>query len=1375
MLQLNPLQTGTPLRPIIDEAQRQEIRAEYEAWRSHLDTSLLPSTTTDKSIKAAGLSLIVANHILLPSGEIDLNRLHQIQLELSGGDWAESSVAETLRLIASSQPFQNRLTQAKALCCDEEQAIVNGTLHRPLSHPIKDEDVRLTLLANFLVPVDDLDPPGQAWEGRGACPEQIIDDFLSLIQNDYVERTIQGQKYQFFGGMENGFLEGLYSNVSGPGDASPLVALAPLVNQWINATTTMRFLPSHLTVNRPDWRIDFFTKILTAFHEAAIRLKRDDVAKLYGSDFVRLTSLHDQEGDRLTIQEKGIESLRKFSLYGESRYWPSLCIHTDHGIAICRTVEDFSTNAKKIFLEACGAVDQLAWKNGSDGTPSAERQLTDALSKIYNSISPDDSLGTKDLIIPIALGQLAQEDIVAHTLPRDLHHMSIWARWIQASTPNPRIPSNIGMLLPQERSLLEGTDLLKRKKEALFRALDQDPSRTEKFILKPFQEKLFEILKKRRKTSDTLVSTHFIVELMAKKNTSAIDRILESIETAQEMSSILFTDVEISSLQTTLLNACYMLHPKETEATLVKYASTTGGDLYFWANPLGRECSFVYQQRSSSFSVAEEKSLSWFSTSKNQLPEEIQKGQKILRELTQRGFEGPSITFLDPQPAPQPAQTNGRNSLQAPIPANSPALREEALRRYVGDLDSPFESIETAFHKKLSEKLTAWNAEAHSLEDYSIPPVLAHIHSFPYLLAEAIVLPDGSYNWEVIDDVIRELIPPPEARDDGDIEIIQSLSKLQQRPELRKALEEISVPTLRTPSAVIRNALGLPPSHPITIRDVRLVCFASYLTCMRQDFAPDCALFSNISYIKDNYPEEMLAHWKDLMSTGAVQGKITEIEEEEVEQFRWIDSEILVSEEKIPEIVETRLVKKFLANRGETSENFKEILLQRIRLTGSLSMKEILIQAGASENLLKKIKSSTTSPLLEMWEFTLAAAKFPPLALSSMYFSSLEQRTWAMSILTGCYTEASRRGFQKLSEKIISAIQSLKQESTINDPDFKCLNTIRHSLLFKEGGFFWSPYMERNGDFERIDANDTQAFEKVFVQLCQSVYGPEALSMIAQAATPFPTYAEACGIKRVGNKLDVSVPAMVRMGALSFSTLMATHHILKVRPSLLQEHTLRLTEEGNLPGIFKAHQPTDSQRGSIAHCHTMGEDGHAFRILSSYADLSDKRIESTKKKTIELWNTVIQPSAHVTQATVSTIKKIVEIRFQNRPDLLQDIDKAVAAQLANASTRLRTGLLKILSRIEVIVERRFNDRERQCLELAAFRGMTLDHPKELTAITIPFADTNWTNERTFKVQKGLYSFYFSPLSRSWRIALVEGDTVSEEFRLTPREAILLGQ
>jgi hypothetical protein len=142
---------------------------------------------------------------------------------------------------------------------------------------------------------------------------------------------------------------------------------------------------------------------------------------------------------------------------------------------------------------------------------------------------------------------------------------------------------------------------------------------------------------------------------------------------------------------------------------------------------------------------------------------------------------------------------------------------------------------------------------------------------------------------------------------------------------------------------------------------------------------------------------------------------------------------------------------------------------------------------------------------------------------------------------------------------------------------------------------------------------------------------------------------------------------------------------------------------------------------------------------------------------------------------VRIMKEMVVTRFQNRGDILQALDKAVEDQLASkTSTTLRTGLLRILNRVESVAGRRFNDRERQCVELAAFRGMSLDHPEELAATSIPFGDSNWMGEKTARVLKGLYSFHFSPLSHSWRIALIDGGTVvSDRYKGRPVKEIVL--
>jgi hypothetical protein len=1365
VLSLNPLQTKNP---VVEELQGQGIRAEYDAWNSHLNSELKRFAESDETVKATELSLMVAKAILQPSGEMNLDTLHRIQQELTGGDAIESSIAEMLDQIASSQGFFDHLSQVCSSGGDKERAVVNISLHRPLSHPISDGELRCVLLAHFLVPVQGSGSAEKAWQARGCCAEQILDDFVSLLRNDYVERPIQGQQCLFWGQESEAFLEAVYASESGPGLETPPIVSAPLVDQWMYAVNTMRFLPSSLIVNRTDSRIKFFKDILAAFCDAAVSLKREDVAKLYRDDFFKLATVCDQGGDHIIIQKEGIQSLNTCALYGTSRYWPSLCI----GGTICSTVSEFVESAKKVFLDACGAVDQLAWKGRSGETQSVEDQLSLALSKVYTSLSPGDLLGVQDLIVPIALGQLAQGEVVTNSLPNDLHHVSMLARWIRTKTPSTRIPSNMGLLLPREPSLMEGTDRLDEGRKTLCRALDKDPRYSSEHILRPFQDELFKVWNQQKSKFYHVIAAFVRISCFPG---SFQQKILDSVQAVQEYCNMLFTDEEMSKLQISLLNYCYRYFPQDTAASLVKYGETFEGALYYWSSLLGGECSVVRSRETSSFIASKTKDISWQTRLNSQLSEEIQKEQKTIRELMEKGFEGPAIMASASQPFPDPRQVRDVEKVLPPPFVLSPALREAALRRCIGDADSPLELVESVFRNQVAEKMAAWKVQAGLLEEYGMNPAVVRTHSFPYLVAEALLLPDGTYNLNLIDDVIRELLPPPEARDDADIEIVRNLYRLQQQPSLQTALEQIPVPTLRTPSTVIRRGLGLPDSYPITVHDVRLVCLASYLTCMRQESVPDCSLFSVTSTMKDKDPEEMLSHWRELMSTGAIQGKRVNCPgDEAIEQFRWIESCSCVSEEEIPQLVEVPMIKKFLAKKGMDSETLQGALVQRIRTAGSLTMNEMLNLAGAPEEFIRKMRSCVNSPLLEMWKFTLGSAVFPPYVLGSIFFSDPVQQAWALRVLARCNAEAERRGLQKLSEKLFATVQTLERTAMIHDPDFQCLNVIRHSLLYKDGGLCWSPYMERDGDFQMIDANNTQAFEQVFVRLCQAVYGSEAKSLLAQDRTPFPAYAEVCERKGEGNKADVTLPATQGECQSIIIQDLCAHYLTQNFSYSFLEKTLTLSEGEVLPRILRAITSGDSGRPWVARASTGTISGHAFRILPT-ADLSDERIESTKQKTLMLWNTTIRPTSHVTMDAVRIMKEMVVTRFQNRGDILQALDKAVEDQLASkTSTTLRTGLLRILNRVESVAGRRFNDRERQCVELAAFRGMSLDHPEELAATSIPFGDSNWMGEKTARVLKGLYSFHFSPLSHSWRIALIDGGTVvSDRYKGRPVKEIVL--
>ncbi len=1385
-----------PALTSIVTTERKGIRETYEENRKKIGDFTYSRVSTDDAFKVALLVPIVAERLLRPDGEIDAGVLEEVRHELIPGDRIEESIERMLEKIAICQPFLAKMREVRASGSVTEKAIVNITLRRDAAHPISDTDVRCALLAHCLAPAVGTNLVDLAWEEKTLCIEHTLDDLQSLLNHGCIERTVLGQKYRFFGKKSKSFLDEIRdgpTSMNSPGCDSCSVIYPPLVDQWKNAVLSMECLPSSLMVNRPEWRTLFYQGLSKALCDAALALHRDDVAQQYQDAYVLLTAhLYITNSADVIIKRQELECLSRFRVCCGEAQNPMLCVQEGDDIVECDSADLFVKCAKKVLLDMCGSVNQSDWSRiSSDGSTTIEDCLITALRALYSSCPAADPWGMPVIIFPMALGAMTEGVLRVGLVPGTFHHVALCAQWLRGHYPYSFIPSGSKALLLREPSLVSASehyaDLVKKTDE-LLNANDQ---KIQLAVLTRFYQVLVSLVVARQGIKlITLDMCKATLMVLVKSSMHPLQKTLrEMVQKAEEITRILLTEAEVQRLDEVVLNSLYELQKDAVEQTLVKFAQRNNNGLYFWLGPIGGECQVEYCRSSFAFSVLKKTSISWSFAGDMQQSPELREASAIQQILLDKGLEGCSLDCASTGTAPLgPDIPKGEHLISAlqPVPVGITCSITEARRKFLSDMDGPEEVLVDAVAKQLQARKEAWPLGCRMVEEAGIPLSLIRMYRFPYLIADALVLPDGEYNWGLIDDVIRELTSQTRVRDDADGEIISMLYRFQSDLRLKTALESIPVPTRDDSCTLIRRSLHMEESSQVSLRDVRHVCLAVCLTCVRQCFAPDCYLFSKVSSIKDCHPEVMLSHFKDLMMTGGIRGYDQSVatgglsesrqhvtDDQEV-LFRSFPSSSSVTVKNVRRYIAKPCVQKQLQSDGIAPELFLEKALTLIREKGVISMQELLAMAGVSKELYRQFVSATECPLFEMWELALGGVLFPPATVNIDPIEKL-RKEWTEKLLVCCYSEAKRLRLTLLASRLYGMLRTVEGNQEGMDPLFCCLNSIRHGLRFDTEGLYWVPYTMRANNPSLILPDDRNAFEGLFLDLCESVYKDGSELTLAREQMQRPTYQE-CFEEAVHYQVT---PAGVTFGECrtlhSSMFQKALAHWIPSGPVNvhIQQVALWLEEGDKTARVFVeivSHSASQSMwRGITA---VMGNSGHAFRVLPNHPRCTDRGLDLAKQLQVSMWERLWKPESHLASIVSQKIQAMVELRFPKEKDLLAAVSIEINKEPSSGVRRRnREVLLDVMTRVREVVKRRFNDRELRCIELAAFRGISTDYPQESVFTFIPFADTNWMKRKGSEVEKIVYGFYFSPLSGSWRIATASRLEIEDTFEQIPAKLL----
>lgn len=167
--------------------------------------------------------------------------------------------------------------------------------------------------------------------------------------------------------------------------------------------------------------------------------------------------------------------------------------------------------------------------------------------------------------------------------------------------------------------------------------------------------------------------------------------------------------------------------------------------------------------------------------------------------------------------------------------------------------------------------------QLHATFKQSNPTPLNYQTELPFLIADCLVLKDGTINSRLIPFLIKELIPNTLSLQNYPLALKSGLQLIHQSTRIRERLEKIRIPPVeRAGYAVVRNSLNLSHEAPLGDREAKIAVLSAFLTHLRQGVSGCC--FASFIAIEQQamHPDQVL---EDLISLIEQDGLIRNVED----------------------------------------------------------------------------------------------------------------------------------------------------------------------------------------------------------------------------------------------------------------------------------------------------------------------------------------------------------------------------------------------------------------------------------------------------------------------------------------------------------------